>query len=101
MKLYYSISEVGSILGVEPHTIRYWEKEFKIHPKRRGRRRVYQQNNIDALLLVKELLYDQKYTISGAKRRFKEIKKTGETLIKNTLVFIRDEIAEVVDILEE
>jgi len=100
MKLYYSISEIGSILGVESHTIRYWEKEFYIRPKRKRGRRVYQQGDIDDLLLVKELLYDKKYTINGAKKRFKEIKKAGETVIKSTLFAIRNEIAEVVDILE-
>lgn len=100
MKLYYSISEVGSIVGIEPHTIRYWEKEFGIRPKRKLRRRLYQQDNIDDLLLVKQLLYDKKYTISGAKKRYKEIKKTGEGAIRNTLAFIKDEIAEIVDILE-
>jgi DNA-binding transcriptional MerR regulator len=100
MKLYYSISEVGSILGVEPHTIRYWEKEFGIRPKRKGRRRVYQQDNIDELLLVKELLYEKSYTIKGAKKRYKEIRKSGETGIRNALAFIRNEIAEVMDILE-
>jgi len=99
MKLYYSISEIGSILGVESHTIRYWEKEFHIRPKRKRGRRVYQQGDIDNLLLVKELLYDKKYTINGAKRRFKEIKKVGETVIKNALSTVRNEIAEVVDML--
>ncbi len=100
MKLYYSISEIGNILGVEPHTIRYWEREFGINPKRKNKRRAYKQENINDLLLIKELLYDKNYTIKGAKKIFKQTRKMANIDLNQALLTIRKEIAEIVKILE-
>ncbi|MCK4328523.1 MerR family transcriptional regulator [candidate division WOR-3 bacterium] len=100
MKLYYSIREVGDILGIEPYTIRYWEKEFRISPKRKRNRRFYKQDNINDLLLVKDLLYERGYTINGAKKVFKRFKKRVKMDLNEVLVSIRNEIEEVVNILE-
>lgn len=100
MKLYYSISEIGNILGVEPHTIRYWEKEFGITPKRKNKRRAYKRENINDLLLVKELLYERKYTVEGAKKIFRQTKKMAKVDLTELLLTIRNEIAEIVRILE-
>jgi DNA-binding transcriptional MerR regulator len=74
VKLYYRIGEVASIVGVEPHVLRYWETEFRsIRPqKSRKGQRVYSRKDVDKLLRVKDLLYTQGFTIAGARRRLKE-----------------------------
>jgi len=73
IKLYYSIGEVCKIVGVESHVLRYWETEFsELSPrKNRGGKRVYRKYDIEMALRIKELLYDERYTIEGAKRRLK------------------------------
>ncbi len=72
-KLYFRIGEVASIVGVEPHVLRYWETEFRsIRPeKSRKGQRVYSRRDVDTLLKVKDLLYGHMYTIAGAKRRLR------------------------------
>lgn len=78
-KLYFKIGEVGEIVGVDPHVLRYWESEFpKIKPQRTlARQRLYRRVDIDNLLRIKELLYDQGFTIAGARQALKEEKNTG------------------------
>ena len=72
-KVYYKIGEVSRITGVKPHVLRYWESEFKeIKPfKSRSLQRLYRKKDLELLLQIKQLLYDQKYTIAGAKDRIK------------------------------
>ena len=69
-KLYYSISEVASMLDVETHVLRYWETEFKqLRPrKNKAGRRTYKQADIDLLFAIKRLLKGDKYTIEGARQ---------------------------------
>ena len=73
-KLYFRIGEVAGLVGVEPHVLRYWETEFRsIRPKKSARgQRVYSRRDVETLARVKELLYDQGFTIAGAKRRLRE-----------------------------
>jgi DNA-binding transcriptional MerR regulator len=68
-KMYYSISEVAELLGVEPYVLRFWEKEFPhLKPrKNRAGNRVYQPKDIQRVMRVKRLLYDEGYTIEGAR----------------------------------
>jgi len=70
-KVYFRIGEVGRILGVEPYVIRYWESEFKsVRPARtRSSQRLYRKKDIEELLKIKTLLYDERFTIAGAKKR--------------------------------
>ena len=70
-RLYYSISEVSDLVGVKPHVLRYWETQFKmLRPKKgRGGARMYRKRDIEALFEIKQLLYDQRFTIAGARRR--------------------------------
>ena len=70
-KLYYSIREVAEMLDVEPYVLRFWEKEFPtLKPRKsQGGLRIYRQADIDELMVIKELLYTEKYTIEGAKRQ--------------------------------
>jgi DNA-binding transcriptional MerR regulator len=73
-KLYFRIGEASSVVGVEPHVLRYWETEFRsIRPKKSARgQRVYSRRDVETLLRIKELLYDHGFTIAGAKRRLRE-----------------------------
>jgi len=68
-KLYYSISEVSEITGVKPHILRFWEKDFSmLRPKKnRANNRVYRERDIRVVLAIKRLLYEEKYTIKGAR----------------------------------
>ena len=68
-KLYYSIGEVRAITGLEPYVLRYWETEFPtLKPKKNtGGQRAYQRKDIELILRIKELLYEQGYTIKGAR----------------------------------
>lgn len=70
-KVYFRIGEVGRILGVEPYVIRYWESEFKnLRPRRtRSDQRLYRRSDIEALLTIRDLLYKEKFTIAGAKKK--------------------------------
>ena len=72
-KLYFRIGEVASIVGVEPHVLRFWETEFgAIRPGKSSRgHRVYSRKDVDTLLKVKDLLYGHQYTIAGAKRKLR------------------------------
>jgi len=74
VKLYYRIGEVAEIVGVEAHVLRYWESEFKsIRPQKSAKgQRVYSRRDLDKLLRVKELLYQQGYTIAGAKKQLRD-----------------------------
>jgi DNA-binding transcriptional MerR regulator len=70
-RLYYSISEVSDMVGVKPHVLRYWETQFTmLRPKKgRGGARMYRKRDVDSLFEIKQLLYDQKFTIAGARRK--------------------------------
>ncbi|MFB3925964.1 MAG: MerR family transcriptional regulator [Syntrophales bacterium] len=78
-KVYFRIGEVSRILGVEPYVVRYWESEFKtIKPVRTGAdQRRYRKKDVEELLLVKKLLYEEGFTIAGARKRLGELKKNG------------------------
>jgi len=74
-KLYFRISEVSRITGLEPYVLRYWETEFKlIRPVRtQSRHRLYKRRDLHIILEIKRLLYEEQYTIAGAKKRLDEI----------------------------
>ena len=73
-KLYFKIGEVGDIVGVKQHVLRYWESEFPaIRPqKSRTNQRLYRRKDVEAVIAIKHLLYDRKFTIEGAKKYMKE-----------------------------
>ena len=76
-KQYFKIGEVSEILDVEPYVLRYWESEFKIlKPTRtRARQRLYHKKDLELLMEIKHLLYDEKFTIAGAKKRLQEMRR--------------------------
>jgi len=73
-KRYFTIGEVSDLCGVKPYVLRYWEQEFtQLKPmKRRGNRRYYQHHEVLLIRRIRELLYDQGFTISGARNRLSE-----------------------------
>lgn len=94
-KRYFTIGEVGDLCGVKPHVLRYWEQEFtQLRPmKRRGNRRYYQHHEVLMIRRIRDLLYDQGFTISGARNKMQEIvqaerdkKHNGEVLLEGVEV---------------
>src|SRR5687768_4260163 len=90
VKRYFTIGEVGELCGVKPHVLRYWEQEFtQLRPmKRRGNRRYYQHHEVLMIRRIRDLLYDQGFTISGARNKLQEIvqverdkRKAGEVML--------------------
>jgi DNA-binding transcriptional MerR regulator len=81
-KRYFTIGEVGELCGVKPHVLRYWEQEFtQLRPvKRRGNRRYYQHHEVLMIRRIRDLLYDQGFTISGARNRLQELVQTDRQL---------------------
>jgi DNA-binding transcriptional MerR regulator len=77
-KRYFTIGEVSELCGVKPHVLRYWEQEFtQLRPmKRRGNRRYYQHHEVLMIRRIRDLLYDQGFTISGARNKLQEIVQT-------------------------
>lgn len=73
-KLFYKIGEVSRIVGVEPYILRYWESEFSFLKPRKNKsgQRVYVRGDLDLVLQIKKMLYEERYTISGVKKRFGE-----------------------------
>ncbi len=80
-KLYYSISEVSRITDIKAYVLRFWEKEFpSLKPKKnRGGNRIYQKREIDLINQIKTLLYDEGYTIDGARQKLKLIGKPSNS----------------------
>jgi DNA-binding transcriptional MerR regulator len=74
-KRYYRIGEVARITGVKPYVLRYWESEFRwmAPQKSRSNQRLYRRKDIDTILLIKKLLYEQRFTIAGARRKLREL----------------------------
>ena len=78
-KLYFKIGEVAKITGVKPHVLRYWESEFKVvRPiKSKSNQRLYRKKDVESILMIKNMLYNERYTIAGAKRRLKQASSEG------------------------
>ena len=73
-KLYFRIGEVSDLVGVKPYVLRYWESEFQdIHPtKSKSGQRLYRRRDVEVLIAIKTLLYEERFTINGARKRLKE-----------------------------
>jgi DNA-binding transcriptional MerR regulator len=107
-KRYFTIGEVSELCGVKPHVLRYWEQEFtQLRPvKRRGNRRYYQHHEVLLIRRIRELLYDQGFTISGARNRLDELandpsrhsRSAGQAgAAKPALAQLRQELKNVID----
>ena len=105
-KTYYSIREVCDLTGLEPHVLRYWESEFSLlRPKKnRAGNRAYREKDIEIILMIKRLLYEEKFTIPGAKIKLAEqkefddsTKETEKPPVQKDV--IKDTIGELKDVL--
>ena len=98
-KRYFTIGEVSELCGVKPHVLRYWEQEFtQLKPvKRRGNRRYYQHHEVLLVRRIRELLYNQGFTISGARHRLEEGDEPASGLSPADL---RQELAVVLELLQ-
>ncbi|QHS10062.1 MerR family transcriptional regulator [Sinimarinibacterium sp. NLF-5-8] len=106
-KRYFTIGEVSELCDVKPHVLRYWEQEFsQLRPtKRRGNRRYYQQDDVLIVRRIRNLLYQQGFTIGGARQRMKELGKAAlddDTLIAaNQPSLIGDRASEIKELRDE
>ena len=82
-KFHFKIGEVSRILGVKPYVLRFWESEFRITPaKNQSQHRVYKRQEVETLLEIKHLLYDERFTIEGARVKLKERMKERQKQLK-------------------
>jgi DNA-binding transcriptional MerR regulator len=102
-RLYYSISEVSRLLGVEPHVLRYWEQEFSVlrPPKNRAGNRTYREKDVRTAMLIKHLLRDEGYTVEGARRKLKAMAGNGQLEMAFEEVTLRDVLDDVRKVLQE
>ncbi len=101
-KRYFTIGEVSELCTVKPHVLRYWEQEFpQLKPvKRRGNRRYYQRQDVLVIRQIRALLYDQGFTIGGARQRLtsddvKDDTSQSQQLIRQTINELEDVLAEL------
>jgi DNA-binding transcriptional MerR regulator len=114
-RLYYRIGEVSRITGLKPHVLRYWESEFKaIRPHKEGSlQRLYRRKDLDLILKIKKLLYEEGFTIAGAKKKIRDLERLQHREMKSKraekgsdgkahefLVAIREELKGIRKILE-
>lgn len=108
-KRYFTIGEVSDLCGVKPHVLRYWEQEFtQLKPvKRRGNRRYYQHHEVLLIRRIRELLYEQGFTISGARNKLDthllsdaEIIPTVPAQLEVDLVHLREELVGILTLLK-
>ena len=106
---FFSIGEVCDLTGLKAHVLRYWESQFRfLSPaKNRSGNRVYQRKEIELILLVKHLLYTEKYTIDGARQKLNDHRKAGElrrvsreALSVETLAAMEEELRDLLRLLE-
>jgi DNA-binding transcriptional MerR regulator len=113
-KRYFTIGEVSDLCCVKPHVLRYWEQEFtQLKPvKRRGNRRYYQHHEVLLIRRIRELLYEQGFTISGARNKLESRAATNQSEAESDLaaslppldldtVAIRNELSEILTLLEK
>src|SRR5256714_10657258 len=107
---FFSIGEVCELTDLKPHVLRYWESQFRfLNPaKNRSGNRVYQRREVELILLVKHLLYTEKYTIEGARQKVDEHRKAGEVrqlartvLNVSTLESLEHELRDLLRLLED
>jgi DNA-binding transcriptional MerR regulator len=107
---YFSIGEVCDLTGLRPHVLRYWESQFRfLSPtKNRSGNRVYQRREVDLIMLVKHLLYTEKYTIEGARQKVDEHKKSMDlkqaargALNVESLESLEGELRTLIEVLDD
>ncbi|MGI8497019.1 MAG: MerR family transcriptional regulator [Gemmatimonadaceae bacterium] len=106
---FFSIGEVCALTELKPHVLRYWESQFRVlsPAKNRSGNRVYQRREIELIMLVKQLLYTEKYTIDGARQKVDQHRKSGalrpaarSALERETIEAVEQELRELHALLE-
>jgi DNA-binding transcriptional MerR regulator len=111
-KRYFTIGEVGELCGVKPHVLRYWEQEFpQLKPiKRRGNRRYYQRHDVILIREIRTLLYEEGFTIGGARQKLagnsvhaetkSGARNSGERSHRELLRELRNELLDILNLLQ-
>ncbi len=103
-KRYFTIGEVSELCGVKPHVLRYWEQEFtQLKPvKRRGNRRYYQRHDVILIRQIRNLLYDQGFTIGGARQQLTGEQAKEDSSQSNQIVKqIKNELEDILQLLKK
>ena len=100
-KRYFRIGEVSRIIGVEPYVLRYWEGEFsQIRPNRADtNQRTYQKKDLEIIMEIKRLLYEEKLTIEGARQRLRHKKQEEESDVKTLIQELRTDLKDLLRVL--
>ena len=105
---FYSIGEVCALTDLKPHVLRYWESQFRfLNPaKNRSGNRVYKSREVELIMLVKHLLYTEKYTIEGARQRIEQYRRSGDLKVqasraasRTTLHELREQVEQILALL--
>jgi len=104
-KLYYSIGEVSKMVSLKSYVLRYWETEFKqlTPPKNRAGNRTYRQKDIDLILQIKDLLYDKKFTIEGARSIISSKKldaNSTEIMDRKIIIQLKNELQQILQVIK-
>ena len=106
---FFSIGEVCALTDLKPHVLRYWESQFRfLNPaKNRSGNRVYKSREVELIMLVKHLLYTEKYTIEGARQRIEQYRKSGDlkaqaskAASRTTLSELREQLEQILQLLD-
>jgi DNA-binding transcriptional MerR regulator len=106
---FFSIGEVCALTDLRPHVLRYWESQFRfLNPaKNRSGNRVYKSREVELIMLVKHLLYTEKYTIEGARQRIEQYRKSGDlkaqasrAASRTTLSELREQLEQILQLLD-
>jgi len=102
-KLFYTIAEVSKITGIKPYILRYWESEFnQLKPERENGRRRYRMEHIQLIMRIKQLLYEEGYTIAGARSRLRKEKQTETGLEeKQKILELKKKLEELLKIVKK
>lgn len=103
-KVYFKIGEVSQFVGVQPHVLRYWESEFpSLKPVRASsNQRLYRRQDLETFLEIKRLLYEEKFTIDGARKKLRDrTREPGPDRDHEFLLQVRDSLLEIKKILGE
>lgn len=100
-RLFYKIGEISGILEVEPHVLRYWETEFPFLKPRKNStgQRIYTRKDLELLLQIKNLLYKEKYTIAGVRKKFGDNKLKKNSVSMETIQGVKKRLKEILDTL--
>ena len=103
--LYYSIGEVSKMVSLKSYVLRYWETEFKqlTPPKNRAGNRTYRQKDIDLILQIKDLLYDKKFTIEGARSIISSKKldaNSTEIMDRKIIIQLKNELQQILQVIK-